>query len=310
MGRLSNLRIVDPVLTQIARGYTNAALVAENLFPTVGNLAKEAGKYPQFGKEAFKVYTTERALRAASNRINPEGVIVLDFVMDEHDIEYPIDYREDQEAAFPLQAHATNTVTRVIQLRREKMAADLAQNTANYAAANKIALSGTTCFTDQTNSNPIGVIEDGKEAIRAATAQYPNTMLIGASAFKTLKNHPQLLDRIKYSMKGIITTDLMKEVFEINNIVVGRAVYSSDAGVFSDIWADNVILAYVPVAQPNMERDMYEPSYGYTFRKQNEPSVDRYVESGGKLEVVRATDIFTVAMPGAEAGYLISNTNA
>jgi hypothetical protein len=309
MGRLGQLRIVDPVLTQIARGYTNPELIADALFPVVGNLAKESGKYPQFGKEAFKIYATERALRARSNRINPEGITVLDFVMDEHDLEYPIDYREDQEAVFPLQAHATNTVTRAIQLRREKMAADLAQNPANYGA-NTIALSGTSCFTDYVNSDPIGVIETGKEAIRSQTAQYPNTMVMGASTFMALKNHTKLIDRIKYSMKGVVTLDLMKELFDVPNIVVGRAVYATDAGAFTDIWGDNVILAYVPTAQPNMERDMYEPSYGYTFRKQGEPSVDRYVESGGKLEVVRSTDIFTVKLPGAEAGYLISNTNA
>ncbi len=74
MGTLSNKRIVDPVLTEISRGYTNAALIGTNLFPVV-SVTKEAGKIPQFNKEAFKIYNTERAIRAKSNRISPEGRI-------------------------------------------------------------------------------------------------------------------------------------------------------------------------------------------------------------------------------------------
>ena len=35
MGTLQNKRIVDPVLTEISRGYTNAALIGTNLFPIV-----------------------------------------------------------------------------------------------------------------------------------------------------------------------------------------------------------------------------------------------------------------------------------
>ena len=34
MGTLQNKRIVDPVLTEISRGYTNASLIGTNLFPS------------------------------------------------------------------------------------------------------------------------------------------------------------------------------------------------------------------------------------------------------------------------------------
>lgn len=128
MGRLSNLRVVDPVLTHLATGYTNAELIGSVLMPFVG-VDKEGGKIPLFGKEHFRIYSTERALRAKSNRINPESVGSVDVALDEHDLEYPIDYREDAESAFPLQASATNTVVEGIRLRHEKMVADMVQNT-------------------------------------------------------------------------------------------------------------------------------------------------------------------------------------
>ncbi len=306
--RLSNLRVVDPVLTNLAVGYSNAELIGDVLFP-FAQIDKEAGKVPKFGKEAFKLYNTERALRAKSNRINPEGQGTIDVVLDEHDLEYPIDYREDQESMFPMEAHATNVVTEGIRLRHEKMCADLAQNPANFPSGNKIILSGTSRFTDKANSDPVGVVEDGKEAIRQKIGKRPNTMVIGAAAYKSLKHHPLLLEKIKYSMKGVLTKELLQEIFEVQRIVVGEGVYSSDYDTFGDLWGDNIILAYVKPNAQGMERSHLDPSFGYTLRKRGQPLVDKYDE-GRKLRLIRNTDIFKPVLLGAEAGYLIADTNA
>jgi hypothetical protein len=313
MDHLKKQRLVDPVLTELSLGYTNAEMVGPWLFP-IAEMEKEGGKIPQFTREAFRIHNTQRALRAKSNRISPETIEGIDVVLEEHDLEYPIDYREDADSAFALQEHATEVVTEGIQLRREKFCADIAQNPASYPAGNKIALGGSSQFTDK-SSDPIGVIEDGKDAIRGRIGKRPNTMVIGAQTRKALRNHPQIIERIKYSMKGVITLDLMREIFEVENIVCGEAVYSSEFDEFDDLWTDNIILAYVKpmkMATPQAgrsARNYRDPSFGYTLRKKGQPMIDRYTE-GGKLELVRNTDIFKVQLVGADAGYLISNTNA
>lgn len=304
--RLKGQRVVDPVLTQLALGYSNAELVGHHLFP-YAMIDKEGGKIPQFGKEAFKIYNTERALRAKSNRINPEDIGTIDVVLEEHDLEYPIDYREGDESIFDLQAHGTNVVTEGIQLRREKMCADIAQNPANYGNGSKIVLAGSSQFTNPA-SDPIGVIEDGKEAVRGKIGKRPNTMMVGAASFKSLKNHPQLLERIKYSMKGVVSLDLMREIFEVENIVVGESVVASDLEAFSDVWKDNIVLAYVKPQTSTASRNFRDPSYGYTLRKKGQPLIDTYTEAG-KLQLIRNTDIFKVVQVGADAGYLIADTN-
>ena len=305
MGRLSKLRVVDPVLTNLATGYTNEQFVGDQLMPFV-LVDKEGGKIPLFGKEHFRVYNTERALRAKSNRINPEDIGTLDVALDEHDLEYPIDYREDAESAYPLQAQATNAVVEGIRLRHEKMVADMVQNAANYAAGNKIALAGASCFTDAT-SDPQGVVSDAMAAVRAKVVKEPNTMVIGYSAWRTLKKHPQLKAILSDTRPRLVQLADLREIFEIANIVVGRAVMASDAGVVSDIWGDNLVLAYVPGAAGG-GRSPYEPSFGYTLRKRGNPVVDTRTEDG-KLELIRNTDIFRPFLLGADAGYLISNTN-
>ena len=305
MGRLSKLRVVDPVLTNLATGYTNEQFVGDQLMPFV-LVDKEGGKIPLFGKEHFKVYSTERALRAKSNRINPEDIGEVDVALDEHDLEYPIDYREDAESAFPLQARATNTVVEGIRLRHEVMVAEMVQNPANYSVGNKIALSGASRFTDDT-SDPEGVVSDAKAAVRAKIVKEPNTMVIGYSTWRVLKRHPKLKAILSDTRSRLVQLADLREIFEIENIVIGRAVKASDAGVTTDIWGDNRVLAYVPKASG--DRSPYEPSFGYTLRKKGNPVVDTRTEDG-KIELIRNTDIFRPFLLGADAGYLISDTNA
>jgi hypothetical protein len=304
--RLSNLRVVDEVLTNVARGFSNASFVGTNLFPLV-EVNKEAGKIPQFPAEAFKVYNTERAIRAKSNRINPEDRTTIDYILTEHDLEYPIDYREAEEDIYNLEIYATYVVSEGINLRLEKMVADLCQNLSNYPTGNKVTLSSADKFTT-TTSNPFTIFSTAKNAVRSKIAKYPNTCILGASAFNALKEHPSVTDRIKYTEHAVVTEEILKTLLGFENLYVGNAVYVNDSNAFNDIWSDNVIVAYVPPKKSDIERNVYEPAFGYTLRKKNNPVVDKYDE-GGKVHFVRSTDNFISKIVGSDAGYLINDTN-
>ena len=310
MSRLSKLRVVDPVLSALALGYSNAEFIGAHLLPFV-NVDKEGGKIPTFGKDAFRVYATERALRAKSNRINPDDIGGIDVVLDEHDLEYPIDYREDAESAFPLQAHATDRVTQGILLRHEKIVADMTQNPANYPAGNKIALSGAAMFTDAA-SDPEGVVDDAKAAVREKIVKEPNTLVIGYKTWRVLKRHAKLKAILSDTRSRLVQLADLREIFEIDNIVVGKGMYATDAGVTTDLWGATMVLAYVPPGAKGEAgdapvRSAYEPGFGYTLRKKGGPIVDTRTEDG-KLEIIRNTDTFRPYMLGAEAGYLVTGT--
>ncbi len=307
MGRLSNLRVADPVLTQLTRGYTNAESIFQSLFPVV-YVEKEAGTIPGFGKEAFKLYNTERALRGKSNRINPEDMTPVSFVCKEHDLEYPIDYREDAEAALPLQKYAARTVKDGVKLQLENIVSTLLQDTATFSANNRLALATTTCWSAPSTSTPLADIRAGRNAVRAAIGKRPNLCAFGAAAFEAISEHPAVLDRIKYTQTGVVTAELLSALIGMK-VVVGEAIKSSDANVFSDIWGDNVIMAYVPSVASQEERNEYEPSFGYTLVKRNSDLVDLRTEDG-KLEIVRYTEIAVPKLLGADAGFLISNVVA
>jgi len=300
---LKNERIVNQVLTNIARGYKNAEMVASVLFPIV-RVDKVGVTIPLFGKEAFKLYNTTRAPRGDSNIMNPDKIGTLDVVLKEHDIVYPVDWLEDSEAFYDKQVRATSVVMDILLLGLEKEAADLAQNTSSYGSSNKIALSGSSCLNNE--ANPIAFLKECMETVRKQIGKLPNTMVIGAEAFVTLSEHPALVEKIKYSMKGILTEALLAEILGIKKVAVGRAVYSSDSGVNSDVWGDNIILAYVP--ENEASRSYEEPSYGYSLRHGNDALVvDEVPLNPGKVMGIRCTDVRKPALVGAEAGFFIQN---
>jgi hypothetical protein len=86
------------------------------------------------------------------------------------------------------------------------------------------------------------------------------------------------------------------------------SVYTDDGDDFTDIWADNIVLAYVDSSTKG-NRSEFNPSYGYTFRRKGMPEVDTYNENGGKIKVLRYTDNYSINVTAGDAAYLISNTN-
>ena len=194
MGRLEDLRI-NAYLSEVARGYGNNSFIAENLFPIIDS-EKEKIDIFQFNKEAFQLYDTERAIRANSNVISPKGFSKHTATLTEHDLAYPIDYREEDEAEkVKLQLHATNVVTEGLKLKLEKQCADLAQDPKNYATENKIALSGTSQFTNDA-SDPIKVVNEGKDAVCGKIGKDPNTLVMGQDVWQALKQNKTLKDLI------------------------------------------------------------------------------------------------------------------
>jgi len=304
--RLKQLRIVDPVLTNLARGYRNAAFVGESLFP-IAYMDKEAGVIPLFGKEAFVVVDTERAIRAQSNIITPDDVDGLDVVLREHDIAYPVDYREQNESMFDAEARASRRVVNTIDLRREVTCAKLAQNPATYPVGSKVTLSGSSQWSNG-GGDPIAVVESGKEVIRARIGVRPNTITMGAAVYQSLKFHQKLQEALGSNERKLITIEHLKALFGVENIFIGEAL--AGTGTPTDIWSDSMVLAYVAKPQAGEQADYEEPSFGYTLRRKGMPEIDTYDTAGGKVRYVRNTDIYKPVVVGADAGYLISDTNA
>lgn len=304
-------RVIDPVLSEVARGYQNAELIGLSLFPAV-TVGQRGGKIIQFGKEQFQLYNTARAPGSRIARIQ-SGHSSQSFALEDHGIAegVPVELMEEAEAVpgVDLGMAALRRAQDVISLRLEKSQADLALNASAYAASNKVTLSGASQWSDFSGtSDPIAVIETAKEAVRALVARRPNTLVMGAKVFASLKQHPKVIDRIKYTGRDVPTAELLASLFGVARVLVGDAVYVDAAGVVADVWGKHAVLAYTETAGVN---DAGRPSFGYTYRLRGYPMVEpaRY-DADVKSWIYGVHDALVPVIAGAEAGYLITNAVA
>lgn len=303
--RLDNLRIVDPILTHLAAGYTPSHLIGQNLFPTV-KVKSQKGRVPIFGKDSFVLRDSNRAIRSNSNRIPTMDFETVEFALQERDLEVAIDYLEEMET-YDLLQYEQKLVTdllNIMELEKEKTIADYVQNPNNYGSNNKLVLNTNDNFSN--GGSPKTIIQSAIEQLRRQISRRPNLMIVGVETYNLLINHTEL----NYPLNNIgkISGDLqvLKEAFGIKNILVGQSVYSDDGRSFKDIWEDNIILAYVDQSQ---NKSQYNPSYGYIFQREGMPEIDSYYENGGKVKIIRATDNWAMKVVAPEAAFLIKNTN-
>lgn len=307
MGKIENIRIIDELLSSIAQGYSNAEYISDQIFPVVAT-TREAGKIPHFTKEAFILDEAVRAMGADSNVIDTvEMDNPISWGLTEYDLAAPLDYREVDETDLDLERAKTLVLTEKMLLGREKRTANLLQTPGNYTNSNTSVI--VTKWT-ASNSTPIKDIEAASEVIRGNIARRPNTLLLGASAFSALKNHPDFVGRLANTKTAVVTAPLVAEIVDIPNVIVGSSIWIDRlTGVKADVWGDNAILAYVPKGVRDA-RSMLTPGFGYTLAKKGWAPIDKYTNAGGKVTYIRHTALESPLFHGNIAGYLLQDTNA
>lgn len=311
----SQARVIDPILSEIARGYAyDRAQVASALFPIVPVSAR-AGKIIEFDASDFQLVNSVRAPGANTKRVQ-FGHAGKDFALIDRSLEGSVPTELAQEAAavpgLDLGRRAIRSVQNMMEIEREKEAADLARLAANYPSGNTTTLTGTNQWSDPA-SNPRGDIKDAREAVRQKIGRRPNTLVLGPKVAGDLLMHVDILDALSANTLKIATLDDLRRVLDIERIVVGDAQYwdptlNSGAGGFVDVWGKDAILAYTDTASM---AEGGSPAYGYTYQLEGYPVVEEpYYDRNTKTWYYPVTDSRRPVLAGAIAGYLIKNASA
>lgn len=301
-------RVIDPILTTVAKGYApSSGFVGMSLFPVVP-VAQRGGKTLVFGREAQRVYTNlERAPGVNTKRVQFTYSDAL-YALRDYSLEGLVPFELLQEArvapGIDLAQNAVTSVQALIELRLEKEQADLALNAALYPTANKVTLSGASQWSDPA-AKPSQDIETGKEAIRAQIGFRPNLAIVPAAVMVALKQHPSIIDRIKYTGRDVPDTALLASLWGIGTVVLAESVSVDDAGVSRDLWGKSVILAYTDVAAAASRG---APTFGFTYRMTGYPLVEQaYADRNAKSWLYPVTDVVAPVISTPEAAYLIQN---
>lgn len=310
---LAQTRVIDPILTTVVRGYKNAEMVGMNLFPAVP-VRVSGGQTIEFGKESFRRYNGRRAPGAATKRIR-FGYEGKPFALENHRLEGQVAREQQRDAqAVPgidLGSQAARRVMRAHALELEIQQAEIATDPTRYGADHKVALSGTSKWSNDA-STPARAISDAKEQIRTQIGTDPNVLLLSAKAFKALKDHPAIIERIKYTGRDSVTPQLLAALFDLERVVVGRGIYAPAQGeTMQDIWGNNAVLAYVPSGAdgetyaPGAGGDPEEPSFAYTYVMEGHPVAETpYYDANTASWIYPAAYERVPVLAGMPAGFL------
>jgi len=304
--------VIDPILSTHARGYRNLSFIAQLLFPRV-TIPNRSMRVIRFGKESFRMVDTRRAHGADKKRVQyGYASDPVSLVQDALEAVVPIEHQEEAMSipGINLGANAIDMVLDVVDLGLEFDCAKMARDPANYGANNKLALTGADRWSDPA-SDPKGDMDAAKEQIRRMIGRYPNTLELGPTAKTALSNHPAIKEQFKYTSKDSITIEMLAAYFEVEKVIVGKAVFlpetAGDDDAASDVWGDDAILAYVPMTGDNFR----VPSFDYTYELNGFPQVNQpYWENSNDSWIYPTKVERRPYLVGAEGGFLFQNAGA
>lgn len=201
-----------------------------------------------------------------------------------------------------------------------KMEVDLATACAagNFATANKTTL---TNKWSTSNGDPIEEVRVAREAVWASCARRPNSVCMDQHSLDLLKNHPSIVDRIKFVGLGAsagsadAVVGAIGRLFELDIIVSDVAKLTSNEGatdVLAGIWGSTALVFLKDISQ-----NLRQQSFGRTFiaNEFTVKSLDKPELARGKLGAEEVESSVEYVMQGTmldsngkfDAGYLISN---
>lgn len=299
--------VVDPALSNVSVKYSNDTFIADMVFPVL-KVAKQTGKYFVYDKSNLRIDKTLRAAGSGANEVE-HNQTTASFITEDHALKefVPDEIQDQAEAALDPLIDATESVTEKLMLDRELALATILANTANVTQ--NTTLSGTSQWSDYSNSSPISDVRTARTTVHQNTFKKPNTLVLGKQVFDMLIEHPEIIERVKYSQMGVITAEILARVFQVEKVLIGEAGYNGAAEGQTDslsyVWGKHAWVMYIAPAV-RLKTITFGLTFAYGLRQ-----VKRWYEEDREGTYVRVgKDNYQHKIVAVGAGYLIKNAIA
>lgn len=314
--------IVAGPLANVSIQYRNRSYIADRVFPIIDNVAPDA-KVARYLKGAW--FRDEAQIRAPGTRAARGGYAVdyLDISAKEYAFAKEVT-DEDRKAVTvqggpPLQPDidALEFAADKVDIKKERRTAALVLGGTWSGVAGEDA-GGLWAPNDATNTF-IADVTARIGTIQQNTGMRPNRLMLSFNTLEAVKKLDDVLDRIKYTEKGIVTASLLAAIFELDEVLIGDAIYSTaketKAGTdFTGqyIWETNAgkgaaFLYYAPMS-PGLKK----PSAGYQARVWYEGQQARrtttWREAAEHQDVYEVAENTDIVQTGADLGFLWYDT--
>jgi hypothetical protein len=257
---------VDQLLSQIALNYRPEGMIADQIFPIVP-VMKESDSYPVFNRgEAFAIEKTTRSRGTEANRVT-RSVSSAQYIVKNYALaqDTPIEDRANMDAAwqFELEAGAVRYLQDKLMLDWDRRALSLAVT--NVATT---FLTGSSWAAAANAGDPVSIIWQMMEQVKATTAKKPNSLIFGWQAYNYLRRNVNIRNFVNglNNGQGAVTRAGIQNAFEVERLLVAEAFYNprneNQTAAFSTTFPRDAVMAYYAPLTPSRE----QPSFGYSFR--------------------------------------------
>lgn len=269
---------VSAALTDLSVAFSNedSNSVFDKVFPVVP-VTKQSNQYFVYSADDWLRTDAKRRAPGAEIAIGGWNLSTDTYFCERYglgtDIDDPSRANADP-AVSDLDADAVAFLTEDLRLRNEKDWVSSYFTTGVWTGASSTtdmtgvaaAPSTATEFLQWNDlaSTPIEDLRGEMTAVQKRRGRRPNTLTLGAEVWTVLADHPDILDRIKYTETGVVTTDLLASLLDLDDVYVSSMVENTNtegqAGSFSFQAGKAALLTYV-TDSPGLRT----PTAGYTF---------------------------------------------
>jgi hypothetical protein len=176
-------------------------------------------------------------------------------------------------------------------------------------------------WNNYSTSTPIANVESAKTLVAATTGLEANTLVLGRDVLATLRNHPDVMDRIKYTGEGGRTgvdEAILAGVFGVDRVIIARAIKNTAAEGQTASYSKLSIAKDAFLCYSAQNPGLMTPTAGYQFVWNQIPggqpgapvAVKRYRDEPKASDVIEVQSAYDNKVVAPELGVFLSGAIA
>ena len=205
----------------------------------------------------------------------------------------PDDDMDNVDKPLDLKRDTTENLVDVVMRKQERLCSELLFTTTGFS--NNETLNTATSFNyNTTTSDPIGKMVSVTSFVHAQCGKFPTHMVINQPVLDALKENNNVYSRIQYTDRQFISIDLLTAIFDLEQVLVGRAYYQTHqeglTATQTSIWGSDAIVGHFAGAPSKkklsaaaMFRNMKQGSPYRVKQWHDEETENTYIEVQTKM---------------------------
>jgi len=271
---------IQPRLTQIAMAVKPEGMIADLVCPRIQVEGEKFIYSKLITSEMFTIPETEIGRKSLANEVEFGATDITDSILD-YALDDFVPYRDVQTAQaaganIDPQSVAAEGTALLLDLGREKRVADLYFTLANFDSTLRTTLSGTSQWSDYTNSDPYTAIM----AMFDLMLVRPNVGVFGRATWVKLRSHPKIVAAVLnasngqggLTASGVASKQAVAELLELDAIYVGESFFNAakkgQTASYARLWGKHASFLRID-RNVRTVRGMAMPTFAFTAQWQN-----------------------------------------